>query len=65
MLAPVNLSEVFASVCLNTWDISTILLPGGAIWVFRAILALFMDPSTRVDQHCTIRNADKQVEEVQ
>ena len=46
MLAPVSLSEVLARVCLNTCDISTILLPGGAMWVFRAILALFMAPST-------------------
>lgn len=46
MLAPVSLSEVLARVCLKTCDISTILLPGGAMWVFRAILALFMAPST-------------------
>lgn len=46
MLAQVSLSEVLARVCLKTWDISTILLPGGAKWVLRAILALFMAPST-------------------
>lgn len=50
MLAPVSLSEVFASVCLTTCDSSTILLPGGAVWVFRAILALFMKPSTGMNQ---------------
>lgn len=48
MLEPVSLSEVLARVCLKTCDISTILLPGGAMWVFRAILALFMAPSTRI-----------------
>lgn len=48
MLEPVSLSEVLARVCFKTCDISTILLPGGAMWVFRAILALFMAPSTRI-----------------
>lgn len=51
MLAPVSLSEVLAKVCLKTWDIRTILLPGGAMWVFLAILALFMAPSTRMHKH--------------
>lgn len=51
MLAPVSLSEVLARVCFKTWDISTILLPGGAMWVFLAILALFMAPSTRTHKH--------------
>lgn len=50
MLVPVSLSEVLARVCLKTWNISTILLPGGAVWVFLAILTLFMAPSTRTDR---------------
>ena len=50
MLAPVNLSDVLARVCLKTWDMSTILLPGGAVWVFLAILALFRAPSTGVQK---------------
>lgn len=47
MLEPVSLSDVLARVCFRTCDITTILLPGGAMWVFRAILAFFMDPSPR------------------
>lgn len=47
MLEPVSLSDVLASVCFRTCDITTILLPGGAMWVFRAIFAFFMDPSPR------------------
>lgn len=46
MLEPVSLSEVLARVCFMTCDITTILLPGGVMWVFRAILAFFMAPST-------------------
>lgn len=54
MLAPVSLSEVLARVCFKTWDISTILLPAGAMWVFLAILALFMAPSTGMNKYTQV-----------
>lgn len=44
-LDPISLSEVLASVCFITCDIRMILLPCGAVWVFLAILALFIGPS--------------------
>lgn len=46
MLEPVSLSEVLARVCFMTCEITTSLLPGGVMWVFRAILAFFKAPST-------------------
>lgn len=47
-LEPISLSEVLASVCFVTCDIRMILLPCGAVWVFLAILALFIGPSAAI-----------------
>lgn len=47
-LDPISLSEVLASVCFITCDIRMILLPCGAVWVFLAILALFIGPSAAI-----------------
>lgn len=47
-LDPISLSEVLASVWFITCDIRMILLPCGAVWVFLAILALFIGPSAAI-----------------
>lgn len=47
-LDPISLSELLASVCFITCDIRMILLPCGAVWVFLAILALFIGPSAAI-----------------
>lgn len=49
-LDPISLSEVLASVCFITCDIRMILLPRGAVWVFLAILALFIGPSATMQR---------------